>query len=152
MRSWRTHPAVRALMILALLYVFLLGVNGLGDGFNSLGKGALEAFFQATENPFIALMVGVLATTLVQSSSVTTSLIVGLVAASYLLFLQFGLTFVGEHLNVPGIWIALARFGDERMASSRLVMPLPWTPRATPTLPGQPAPPRPPFRRRWDLT
>ncbi len=80
-RSWRTHPAVRALMILALLYVFLLGVNGLGDGFNSLGKGALEAFFQATENPFIALMVGVLATTLVQSSSVTTSLIVGLVAA-----------------------------------------------------------------------
>ena len=81
MRSWRTHPAVRALMILALLYVFLLGVNGLGDGFNSLGKGALEAFFQATENPFIALMVGVLATTLMQSSSVTTSLIVGLVAA-----------------------------------------------------------------------
>ena len=81
MRSWRTHPAVRLLMILALLYVFLLGVNGLGDGFNSLGKGVLDAFFQATENPFIALMVGVLATTLVQSSSVTTSLIVGLVAA-----------------------------------------------------------------------
>lgn len=68
-------------MILALLYVFLLGVNGLGDGFNSLGKGALEAFFQATENPFIGLMVGILATTLMQSSSVTTSLIVGLVAA-----------------------------------------------------------------------
>ncbi len=81
MRSWTAHPAVRFLIVLALLYVFLLGVNGLGDGFKSLGSGALEAIFQATENPFIALMVGILATTLVQSSSVSTSLIVGLVAA-----------------------------------------------------------------------
>ncbi len=81
MRSWTAHPAVRLLIVLALLYVFLLGVNGLGDGFKSLGSGALEAIFQATENPFIGLMVGILATTLVQSSSVSTSLIVGLVAA-----------------------------------------------------------------------
>ena len=41
----------------------------------------MEAFFSATSNPFIALMVGILATTLVQSSSVTTSMVVGLVAA-----------------------------------------------------------------------
>jgi sodium-dependent phosphate cotransporter len=67
--------------VLALLFVFLLGVNGLGDGFKSLGGGALDAFFAATENPFIGLMVGILATTLVQSSSVSTALIVGLVAA-----------------------------------------------------------------------
>jgi sodium-dependent phosphate cotransporter len=56
-------------------------VNGLGDGFKSLGRGLLESFFSATENPFVALMVGILATSLVQSSSVTTSLVVGLVAA-----------------------------------------------------------------------
>ena len=46
-----------------------------------LGRDLLEGFFAATENPFIGLMVGILATTLVQSSSVTTSMIVGLVAA-----------------------------------------------------------------------
>ncbi len=79
--SWTSHPLVRFVLVLALLYIFLLGVNGLGDGFKSLGKGAIETFFQATENPFISLMVGILATTLVQSSSVTTALIVGLVAA-----------------------------------------------------------------------
>ncbi len=67
--------------VLALLFVFLLGVNGLGDGFKSLGKGLLDSFFAATENPFMALMVGILTTTIVQSSSVTTSLVVGLVAA-----------------------------------------------------------------------
>ena len=75
------HPLVRLFAVLALLFVFLLGVNGLGDGFKSLGGTALDAFFSATENPFIGLMVGILATTLVQSSSVSTALIVGLVAA-----------------------------------------------------------------------
>lgn len=68
-------------MVLAFLFIFLLGVNGLGDGFKSLGRGLLESFFMATQNPFMGLMVGILATTLVQSSSVTTSLIVGFVAA-----------------------------------------------------------------------
>ncbi len=75
------HPLARALTVVALLFLFLLGVNGLGDGFKSLGRGLLESFFAATENPFMGLMVGILATTLVQSSSVTTSLIVALVAA-----------------------------------------------------------------------
>ncbi|UCG86730.1 MAG: Na/Pi symporter [Gemmatimonadota bacterium] len=76
-----THPITRLLSVLGLLFVFLVGVNGLGDGFELLGEGVLDSFFAATENPFIGLMVGVLATTLVQSSSVTTSLIVGFVAA-----------------------------------------------------------------------
>ncbi len=59
----------------------MLGVNGLGDGFKALGGELVESFIAATENPFMGLMVGILATTLVQSSSVSTSLIVGLVAA-----------------------------------------------------------------------
>jgi sodium-dependent phosphate cotransporter len=76
-----THPIVRTVGVIALLFVFLLGVNGLGDAFGSLGRGVIESFFAATRNPFMGLMVGILATTLVQSSSVTTSLIVSLVAA-----------------------------------------------------------------------
>ncbi|NIN71164.1 MAG: Na/Pi cotransporter family protein [Gemmatimonadetes bacterium] len=76
-----THPIVRTVGVVALLFVFLLGVNGLGDAFKSLGGNFIDSFFAATRNPFMGLMVGILATTLVQSSSVTTSLIVGLVAA-----------------------------------------------------------------------
>ncbi|MDB4324813.1 Na/Pi symporter [bacterium] len=76
-----TDSVARLIAVLALLFVFLVGVKGLGDGFKLLGRDALDAFFAATSNPFIALMVGVLATTLVQSSSVTTAMIVGLVAA-----------------------------------------------------------------------
>ena len=87
-----THPArvapagplpvlQKTVTVLFLLFIFLLGVKGLGDGFKLLGNDLLQAFFAATENPFIGLMVGILGTTLVQSSSVSTSMIVGLVAA-----------------------------------------------------------------------
>jgi solute carrier family 34 (sodium-dependent phosphate cotransporter) len=79
--SWLQHPAVLALVVLVLLYLFLVGVNGLGSGFNLVGRDLLDTFFAATANPFMGLMVGILATTLVQSSSVTTALLVGLVAA-----------------------------------------------------------------------
>lgn len=79
--SWTTHALVRTVVVITLLYVFLVGVNGLGAGFRALGEGVLDSFFTATENPFVALMVGILATTLLQSSSVTTAMIVGLVAA-----------------------------------------------------------------------
>ena len=71
----------RIVTVLILLFAFLLGVQGLGDGFKLLGRDVVSGFFAATQNPFIALMVGILATTLVQSSSVTTAMIVGLVAA-----------------------------------------------------------------------
>ena len=67
--------------VLILLFIFLLGVQALGDGFKLLGKDLLAAFFAATGNPFMALIIGILTTTLVQSSSVTTAMIVGLVAA-----------------------------------------------------------------------
>ena len=76
-----SRPAARVVAVVALVFVFLLGVNGLSTGFKSLGGDLIEWFFAATASPFIGLVVGLLATTLVQSSSVTTSLIVGMVAA-----------------------------------------------------------------------
>jgi len=77
----KRHRLARAATVAGLLYVFLVGVNGLSQGFRALGEGVLDSFFAATANPFIGLMVGILSTTLMQSSSVTTSMIVGLVAA-----------------------------------------------------------------------
>lgn len=77
----KQYPWARVAAVIALLYLFLVGVNGLGSGFRALGEGVLDSFFAATANPFIGLMVGILATTVMQSSSVTTSMIVGLVAA-----------------------------------------------------------------------
>jgi sodium-dependent phosphate cotransporter len=71
----------RAIAVVALILLFLVGVNGLSNGFRSAGGGLIEFFFEATENPLIGLMIGILATALIQSSSVTTSMIVAFVAA-----------------------------------------------------------------------
>jgi solute carrier family 34 (sodium-dependent phosphate cotransporter) len=73
--------AFRLLEVAVLLFVFLSGIRGLSIGFAGLGQGLLQSFFTATESPFVGLLVGMLATTLLQSSSVTTSMVVALVAA-----------------------------------------------------------------------
>ncbi len=71
---------VRALLVVSLLYLFLVGVKLLEGGIKGLGSDFTDALFANVTNPVAGLFVGVLATVLVQSSSVTTSTIVGLVA------------------------------------------------------------------------
>ncbi|MCH2411727.1 MAG: Na/Pi symporter [Acidimicrobiales bacterium] len=72
---------VRAVGVLALLYLFLTGVELLGGGFKYLGKDLVDGLFEGVSNPLGGFFVGLLATILVQSSSVSTSVIVGLVAS-----------------------------------------------------------------------
>lgn len=77
-------PAARTVLVVVLLYLFLVGVKLLGTGVTGLGGGTAGGLFDGITNPMAALFVGILATVLVQSSSVTTATIVGLVAAGQL--------------------------------------------------------------------
>ncbi len=79
--KWEIPTLLRALFVIALLYLFLTGVELLGGGFKNLGKDLVDGLFEGVSNPVGGLFVGLLATVLVQSSSVSTSVIVGLVAA-----------------------------------------------------------------------
>ena len=74
-------PTARLVTVLLLLFGFLIGVKTLGEGFKLLGGDVIDVIFSATANPFMGLVVGILVTTIVQSSSVTTAMVVGLVAA-----------------------------------------------------------------------
>ncbi|BBN83342.1 sodium:phosphate symporter [Pseudoalteromonas sp. A25] len=68
--------------IALLVYLVLVAVGTVSGGFKLASggsEGAKEIFAFAT-NPFVALLLGALATALVQSSSTVTSVIVGLVA------------------------------------------------------------------------
>jgi sodium-dependent phosphate cotransporter len=76
--------ALRVGTLLLLLYTFFLGLDLMGLSFKLFGRGFAEALIQATANPFVGLVVGVLATSLVQSSSTTTSMVVAMVAAGAL--------------------------------------------------------------------
>jgi sodium-dependent phosphate cotransporter len=80
----RVPAWARVLFVIILLFVFLVGVKALETGIKSFGADFTDALFEKVSNPLAGLFVGVLATVLVQSSSVTTSTIVGLVGAGSL--------------------------------------------------------------------
>ncbi|MCP5065494.1 MAG: sodium dependent phosphate transporter, partial [bacterium] len=72
---------VRVLLLLFLLALFLLAIKLMGGAFKTLGKEQARDLFQGIANPFAGLAVGILATVLVQSSSVTTATTVALVGS-----------------------------------------------------------------------
>jgi sodium-dependent phosphate cotransporter len=76
--------AVRAALVVGLIYVFLIGVSSLEAGISLLGEDTQEQLFSAATNPIAALCIGILGTVLVQSSSASTAIIVGLVASGAL--------------------------------------------------------------------
>ncbi|MCG6133632.1 MAG: Na/Pi symporter [Nostoc sp. LLA-1] len=68
------------LYLIIALVLFFVSLDLLGEGFELLGEGAAETLIETTANPITGFFVGILATTLVQSSSTTTSLTVAIVA------------------------------------------------------------------------
>lgn len=72
--------AANWLGVVAGVYVLVTAVELIGSGFKAATGDSAEQLFAFASNPFVALMVGVLFTALVQSSSTTTSVTVGLVA------------------------------------------------------------------------
>lgn len=63
-----------------ILYAFLVSIGLLGSSFKLFGKGFAAAIISTTSNP----LVGLVATVMVQSSSITTSMVVPLVGAGIL--------------------------------------------------------------------
>ena len=80
----RLPPQLRVLLLVAGVYLFLVSITLLGDGFRGLGSPFIRTLMALTASPVAGLFVGVLATSIVQSSSCTTSLVVGMVASGAL--------------------------------------------------------------------
>ena len=72
---------LKILLAIGLLYCFLVSIGLMGAAFKGFGKGFAENLIRTTSNPFIGLFIGILATSIVQSSSTTTSLVVGMVGS-----------------------------------------------------------------------
>jgi solute carrier family 34 (sodium-dependent phosphate cotransporter) len=77
------RPA-RAALVVLLIYVFLVGVSSLETGIKVMGADTQERLFSQVDHPLAGLFIGILGTVLVQSSSASTSVIVGLVASGAL--------------------------------------------------------------------
>lgn len=76
----RSRSIVEWCAVAFAIYVLITAVSGIGDGFSMATGGQAGDLFQFAANPFVGLVIGILATVLTQSSSTTTSITVGMVA------------------------------------------------------------------------
>ena len=108
-------------MAFSALYFFLIGISVLSDAFKLIaGTGAGEVF-TGTTNPIAGLMIGVLATVLVQSSSTTTSIITVLVGDG-LVPLESGIPMImGANIgtSVTNTIVAFSLIGEGQLAYER---------------------------------
>ena len=95
------------------LYFFLVSIKLLEKGIKTLGAEYTDALFESVSNPFAGLLVGILCTVLVQSSSVTTATIVGLVGSG-VLSLEYAIPMVmGANIGTT-VTNTLVSFGHVR--------------------------------------
>ncbi len=78
------NTILRLFLLILFLYIFLLSISLMGSSLKLFGKGLAEALISSTSNPFVGLFIGILATSLIQSSSSTTSIVVGMVGGNAL--------------------------------------------------------------------
>ena len=77
----RLHTIKNLLLFCLFLYLFFVSIELMGAAFKAMGKGFALRLISTTSNPITGLFIGLLATSIMQSSSGTTSILVGMVAA-----------------------------------------------------------------------
>lgn len=77
----RVPGFVKAILFLLLLYVFFFSIDLMSAAFKMAGRGFAEQLVATASDPLAGLIIGFLATSLIQSSSTTTTIVVGLVAS-----------------------------------------------------------------------
>lgn len=102
--------------VILLVYLLLAAVGGIGDGFKAAAGDNARELFAFASNPLIALIVGLLATALIQSSSTVTSIIVGLVAGGLPLSIAIPMAMganIGTSLTSTLVSLGHIRNGEE---------------------------------------
>jgi sodium-dependent phosphate cotransporter len=131
--KWKV--AARVLLVLVFLYLFLGGMAMMGHGLKELGqnpeydaqapqgdlnrpyRGVVYDIFAYADNPLVGLFVGILATSVFQSSSFTTSFVVSLVVTTPLqlhqaIFIIMGAN-IGTSVTNTGVSFGHIRRRDE---------------------------------------
>ncbi|XP_055892042.1 sodium-dependent phosphate transport protein 2B-like [Biomphalaria glabrata] len=104
-------------LLLCILYFFVCALGLLEDSFQLLGGRAAGEAFRNSDvlvNPIAGLMIGVLATVLVQSSSTATSIVVAMVASEVIPIRSAIPVIMGTNVgtSVTSTLVSLAQVGD----------------------------------------
>lgn len=76
----RARSVAEWFSVVFAVYVLITAVSGIGTGFRIAAGDRAAELFDFADNPFVGLVIGILATVLTQSSTTTTSIAVGMVA------------------------------------------------------------------------
>jgi len=101
-------------ILVMFLYFFLLGLELLGSAAKVIGGCTAGSLFGDAVNPIASLMIGILATVLLQSSSTTTSIIVSLVGAGSIGTRQAIYMVMGANIgtSVTNTIVAMGQMGN----------------------------------------
>lgn len=95
------------------LGLFLLGMKNMSDGMQAVAGKRMRALIAAvTNNRFMACVIGILITCLIQSSSVTTVMVVGFVNSGFMTLIQAIGVIIGANIGttITG-WILALKIG-----------------------------------------
>ena len=104
--------SIRIFLVFVSLYLFLVSIALMGAAFKGFGKEFAEKLISTTSNPFIGLFIGILATSVVQSSSTTTSIVVGMVGGGVITVRNAIPIVMGANIGttVTAVLVALGHF------------------------------------------
>lgn len=81
MSQSRFKAFLKIFFVFTFVYLFLVSIGLMEVAFKGFGQDFAKNLIQTTSNPFVGLFIGIFATSIVQSSSTTTSIIVGMVGS-----------------------------------------------------------------------
>ncbi|MEM8505497.1 MAG: Na/Pi symporter [Cyanobacteria bacterium P01_D01_bin.1] len=101
--------------VLLLVYLLIAAVGMIGTGFKSATGERAEELFAFATNPFLGLIVGTVATALIQSSSTVTSIVVGLVAGGLPVATAIPMV-MGANIgtSITNTLVSMGHVGDKR--------------------------------------
>ncbi|MCK4395450.1 Na/Pi symporter [candidate division WOR-3 bacterium] len=75
------HPFLNLSIFIISIYFFLVSIKLMGSALKGIGVPFIMRILGVAEHPFTGIFIGILATSLIQSSSCVTSIVVGLVGS-----------------------------------------------------------------------
>ena len=107
---------VKWLMVAGLVYLLLVAVSLIGGGFKIAAGDQAKELFAFASNPVAGVVVGIIATALIQSSSTVSAIIVGLVAGGLPVAIAIPMIMganIGTTITNTIVSLGLARKGEE---------------------------------------
>ena len=110
---WQPDYGMLAMTVIGGLGIFLLGMKNMSEGLQAIAGNGLRRMISAvTDNRLMAITMGALVTTLVQSSSITTVMVVGFVNSGFMNLAQAIGVIMGANIGttITG-WILALKIG-----------------------------------------